>query len=259
LHLLQSRLAPVQIYMPMSFLPLRTSGVDHILAVENVAHDAGVLGVSAEQLVTMPFPMDRQFLAPRRDGELIAAARAGLPAATVVFVTLTRMEKISPRFAVTVIRILGECQDAIFVVAGPNDRSRVESLFAQSAVASRVVVLATVDPHVYGALADVFLDTFGFCQGVSALEAQAKGVPVVHLRCAGLASMADSQRDSALVFDDEDGYIEAAVRLAQNPAERHEYGRRAKGIIDKLTQLDQHAQVIEKTCRRLLDQANARV
>lgn len=247
LAIMHSRIAPVQLFSPMSFVPLLSSGVDGFLLTDNAISDAIEMGVPPEKIVVAPFSTEERFLTPPREKSEIEKARATLPPATMVFGTFARGQKISPIYASVVRTILEACPDSAFFAAGSGDQGELHKIFRDAGCPmSRISLLPVVDVHVYGKLIDVYLETFPIAQGLAAVEVAAKGIPVVHHKSPGLNAIWEKQRDPRCVVETVDEYVRVAVMLASDPNTRAAYGEVAREIVRPVSDVEANARALER-------------
>jgi hypothetical protein len=220
----QLRPAPLQLYMPLGMHPLAAPFYDGYLLYENLGDAPFKLGVPRDRSSIVPWMLDTVFLNPQRSAEQIAAARATLPPGAPVFAAICRMEKVSDPYMETMARVLDAAPQSALLIAGPNDRSRVQRFFDARGLAGRVRVLGSVDPHAFHNAIDIYADTFPMFGGLAPVEAMAKGAPAIYMQEPGVHG-SDDLRDTALKASDVEGYYQIALRLATDPvflAERRE-------------------------------------
>jgi hypothetical protein len=220
----QCRTVPLQLYMPLGLHPLAAPFYDGYLIYENFGDTPYTLGVPRDRTGILPWMLDTVFLNPPRSAEQIAAARAELPPGSPVFAAICRMEKISDAYMETMARVLEAAPQAGLLIAGPNDRSRVQRFFEARGLSARVRVLGSVDAHAFHNAIDVYTDTFPIFGGLAPIEAMAKGAPAIYMEEPGVHG-SDDLRDVSLKAVDTEGYFQIALRLATDPtflAERRE-------------------------------------
>ncbi|MCB2106906.1 MAG: hypothetical protein KDE14_04355 [Rhodobacteraceae bacterium] len=251
LSIFAGRAAPVQMYLSCGFIKWEFDEVDSYLMFNNLMDGVEKWNLPAGKIAPINYPLELKFLNPPVAPEAVAAARAKWPQDAVVMGTLCRMEKVSEPFLNAVAAILEKNPQAIYVVHGPNSRDAVEAFAKTRGHSARLIAQPATDPHIAGHTFDLFLDTFPICGGMACVEAQAKGVPVVHLKSRELESMA-SQRDPALISDTVDGYIEIANALLADPGALQAARERAPSIVAQVTDTVLSArQVEEEALRRL--------
>jgi glycosyltransferase involved in cell wall biosynthesis len=225
----QCRSSPLQLYMPLGLHPLAAPFYDGYLIYENLGDMPFTLGVPRDRSGILPWMLDNVFLNPRRSAEQIAAARAALPPGGPVFAAICRMEKVSDPYMETMARVLDAAPQAGLLIAGPNDRSRVQRFFDARGLSGRVRVLGSVDAHAFHNVIDVFTDTFPMFGGLAPVEAMAKGVPAIYMEEPGVHG-SDDLRDPTLKASDAEGYFRIAFRLATDPTFRAERRGVAKAV-----------------------------
>lgn len=175
------------------------------------------------QKIDRPAADVAQFLASLKE-------RSGIAEPSTIFGVYGRMPKITPEYIDGVEAVLDSSASAIFFAGGSGDASALLAAKAVSRHGDRIVIENSfVDGHLVSAAIDVFLDTFPFPGGMSCVEAQAHGVPVVWRGGtfeAEFAIVAD-QRDPDLRAADARGYVDLALSL-ESPVVR---AKRAEAAI----------------------------
>jgi hypothetical protein len=225
----QCRAVPLQIYMPLGLHPLAAPFYDGYLSYENFGDAPYRLGVPRDRTGILPWMLDPVFLNPPRSPEQIAAARAALPPGSPVFAAICRMEKISDLYMETMARVLEAAPNAGLLIAGPNDRSRVQRFFDARGLSARVRTLGSVDAHAFHNAIDVYTDTFPIFGGLAPIEAMAKGAPAIYMEEPGVHG-SDDLRDVSLKAVDTESYFQIALRLATDPAFLAERREVAKAV-----------------------------
>ncbi len=212
----QCRSTPLQLYMPLGLHPLAAPFYDGYLIYENFGDTPYTLGVPRGRTGILPWMLDNAFLNPPRSTEQIAAARAEMPPGNPVFAAICRMEKISDAYMETMARVLDAAPQAGLLIAGPNDRTRVQRFFDAHGLSARVRVLGSVDAHAFHNAIDVYTDTFPIFGGLAPIEAMAKGAPAIYMEEPGVHG-SDDLRDPELKATDAEGYFQIALRFATDP------------------------------------------
>ncbi|MBI4819514.1 MAG: hypothetical protein HY791_24795 [Deltaproteobacteria bacterium] len=235
------RLAPIQVYFSSGFAQPMTPGLDAYLLVDNHA-PASELEIDEDRAIVIPMPISRRFLSPEVSTTSVEAARLALrlPAGSFVFGNFSRFEKFGAEFIRCAAEILELNPAAVLLLCGRGDRGPSGEAFRELGVADRTRLLGQIDPHVYGQLLDGFLDSHPLCGGLSPLEAQAKGVPVVFMSSPGVRAI-EKQRDPALIASSEAEYVRLAGRLASDGAWLSERKSVARAVADRCTNLERPA------------------
>jgi len=229
--------------MPLGLHTFPAPFFDGYLIYENFGEAPYRLGLPREQTGILPWMLDTVFLNPPRSAEQIAGARAELPPGAPVFACICRMEKVSESYLETMARVLEAAPEAALLVAGPNDRTRVQAFFDSRGLSVRVRVLGSVDAHAFHNAVDVFTDTFPIFGGLAPVEAMAKGVPAIYMEEPGVSG-SDDLRDPALKATDPESYFKIALRLATDPAYLAERRIAAKTVAVSRTDVAATARVI---------------
>ena len=130
--------------------------------------------------------------------------------------SFARMEKFQEPFLKVLQRVLEESDSVKVLLAGPNDRSRVETSLVNFIKSGRALILPSSDAHVLGHCLNLGVDTFPTHSGFSVLELMAKGIPVVAKQDREMDANW-RQRLPASLRKDNNSLIELILELATNP------------------------------------------
>ena len=209
-------------------------------------------------------------------------ARFGLTEHDVVLACIGREEKmLDPAYLDAVAAIMTACPETRFIWTGRPVRSaEVAAELEQRGIAGRCRHLGWLDDTKAAARAlDIFVDSFPFASGFTALEAMAAGKPVVVLRTPeamesssatslvaaydGLTGRPDEQAEVRRLYTDSDGrsllpyvatipeYIALAVRMSRDAAYRDRVGAAGRAYAERFAR-DERT-FAATTCRHLID------
>ncbi len=175
------------------------------------------VGNRTDDFFEIPTYVAPEVLNPKVDSEAVSAAKISLEIEDNDFVigAFARMEKFQTPFLEVLNRVLETCPRVKVLLAGPNDRSRVERAFEESIKTKRVKVLPSSDAHILGNCVMLGIDTFPTHSGFSVLELMAKGVPVVAKNDREMDANW-RQRLPELMRSNEDDLIDLIVDLVNN-------------------------------------------
>jgi predicted O-linked N-acetylglucosamine transferase (SPINDLY family) len=185
----------------------------------------------------VPLAIGRNYQAndsKRTVGRETSRAEAGLPENRFVFCCFSRHYKITEEMFIAWTSILRQAESSVLWLAEDNAFSRSNLLAAsrrEGVSEERIFFCERADPDLYLSrlsLADLFLDTFPYNAGTVASDAIRMGLPLVTLCGRAFASrMAASllHRMGAPrgITTSRAKYTEAAVRLANDPADYARY------------------------------------
>jgi hypothetical protein len=252
--LFETRSAPLQIYLDMGFPEWGGAGVDYTFLGFN--GDAQLTALPPGSCEQIEWRFDDRFVRTPVDPEAVAAQRARFAGARHVFCYVGRLVKLAPEYLLATREILRRVPDTVLYLGGTgDDRELRETLDTFGDMASRVVVDATqVDGPLMMHATDTFLDSFPFFGGLSCLQAQGAGRPVVHLADPrpGYARMQALMRDGAVRATTIGDYIAIAERLAVMPAEWAARSAAAAGVAERGTDVTVCARAIEDVIVRRL-------
>lgn len=251
--LFETRVAPVQAFLDMGFSEWG-GALDYTFL--GFAGDAARQGLDPAHYERIDYRMSSAFVEATVDPAARLQQRDRFRGASHVFGFVGRLVKLSPDYFRAIGGLLARVPDAAVYLGGVGDAASVrQAIDALGDVSSRVVFDAhAVDGQLMVAAVDTFLDTFPFLGGVSCIEAQAAGRPVVHLRDerAGFARFKAVNRDARLLADTVDGYVDIAARLATDPTEWRRASDDARRVAIRATDVVTTAAQLEDAFDRLL-------
>lgn len=122
------------------------------------------------------------FYTPHREATLIEIERQKYPKNAVILGTIGRLIKVDDdTYLETIARIMKHNPQTIYIAAGSGEMRGIEQKVAKLGIADRFYMPGFVDPHIYGNIIDIWLDTFPLKQGESLNEFIAKSKPFVPL------------------------------------------------------------------------------
>jgi len=122
-------------------------------------------------------------LVPERPAAARALRVEFLGGGSVLLGTIARPEKINnPEFLGLVCDLLASSSECRFVWTGESRMLEVQQFFERRGVAGQTVFAGWVDPAACAAAFDLYLDSFPFASGMTAVQAMVLSVPVISLR-----------------------------------------------------------------------------
>jgi hypothetical protein len=170
-----------------------------------------------DKFVEVPRSLNFELINPKIDTKLIKNFKRKYFMSETNFImgTFSRYEKISEDFLAMICNLLENNKNRKIIIAGTNDRSQANKLLKKFINNKQAIVIGFSDVHVLGNCCDVFLDTFPFPCGYSAIEIMAKGKPVLSINSPNLHNYQKSRIDK-LIFDDEKKLDECLIKLESN-------------------------------------------
>jgi glycosyltransferase involved in cell wall biosynthesis len=170
------RLAPVQIFFSMKYHSFAAPEVDAYLT----GGPAGQVFMTAEgREWRVAQTCYRDLFDSGRTGQA-AKIRAALGSDRVILGCLGREQKIdSVPFLAAIAAVLRRTPNALFLWTGRDHVTGIQSALEREGVAAQCRFIGWVDTRVYAQVFDIFLDSFPFPCGVTALQAMAAAKPVV--------------------------------------------------------------------------------
>lgn len=233
---MQQRPVPVQAFHENGFAPWAIPELDLVfLGITQPSQD-----LFDDRVAMVQTPRNTAFVFQRaeRPQAMIDAARerlctrSGVARPSVVYGVYGRMAKITPDYMELIEAILLRDPDAIFFAGGTGRVSPIDAIQRTSPAGRRMVIHNDfIDGHVISECIDIFLDTFPFPGGMSCIEVQARGVPVVWMAPSSDSELGiiAEQRDHRLRARGADHYVELA-RQAADPAAWAMFSDNAVGI-----------------------------
>jgi|GEM_PF-3124002 len=248
---MQRRPARVQAFHENGFAPWAIPELD--LAFMGITKPSPGLFDARVDMVQTPRNTAFVFQKSDRPADIVEAVRkailtgSGVPRPSVVYGFYGRMAKITTAYMAAVEAILLRDPRAIFFAGGTGCISPIVAYRERSKVADQMVIYnAFIDGHVVAECLDVFLDSFPFPGGMSCIEVQARGVPVVWMAApeSDRMSIIDDQRDECLKAHNTYNYAKLASRLA-DPAERAVRADTARAIAHRFSDMRGQAEQVE--------------
>ncbi len=177
----------------------------------------------------------------------LLCAESGVAKPSVVYGVYGRMAKITADYMAQVEAILLSDPDAIFFAGGTGRISPIMACKQPSPVGDRMVIYNDfIDGHVIAECIDVFLDSFPFPGGMSCIEVQARGVPVVWMAPPPESEqlIIGDQRDPRLKARESDHYVALALQAA-DPDQWVGFGATAIGIANRFGDMREQAMQVE--------------
>lgn len=258
---LQRRPVPVQVMHENGFAPWAIPELD--LALMGITKPSSGLFDRRTEMVQTPRNTAFVFQKQPRPQAVIDAVKgvlrteSGVDRPSTVYGFYGRMAKITEDYMAQVEAILLREPTAIFFAGGTGRISPIKAYLGRSPVADRMVIYNDfIDAHLIAECIDVFLDSFPFPGGMSCIEVQARGVPVVWTAPPADKEMSiiGEQRDVALCARDAAAYVDMAVKLA-DPVARAHHGALAHAIAQQFGDMRAQAEIVETHLRATLDKA----
>lgn len=219
--LFATRTAPLQVFFSFGNYQYDVPGIDVRIAL-------GWSGQKTRNLEGRPFYLLPSRMLPQElNPELTAdqltemrQVKASFQGKKVIG-TIGRLVKIdNDDFLTMIIQILTQQQNAVFLACGRGEiepiQERLRKLENGPEIMDRFYFGGHVNPHVYGPVYDVFINTFPFTAGLSLLEVMAKGVPVVSVYQETWAEIL-GMLPSASMTDTAEDCVEKVIQLLDDP------------------------------------------
>lgn len=174
--LMAMRLASVQLFWTLKFHPFRIPEVDGYITYGGWSETSRK--VHGEEWQVVPFLLAKP--GATVDAAAVAAARARFAQHPILFGALARTEKLnSPPYLDAVVQILRDNPDAGYLWTGREQHGGIQQHFDAAGVSGRTHFIGWVDTPLYAQVLDIFLETFPFGCGVTAMQALVAGTPLV--------------------------------------------------------------------------------
>ncbi|MBB5021957.1 hypothetical protein [Desulfurispira natronophila] len=165
-----TRTAPRQLYWSHGSAIYDVNGID-----KRISHI--LLDRWGHTFENFTVPMDAEtFYNPPRDPDAIARERAKYPKDVFILGTIGRLIKLeSDEYLETVAEIMKQHPHTIYIAAGAGGSDYIRNKVKELGISDRFYFPGFVDPHIYGHIIDLWLDTFPLQQGESRSEYASKG------------------------------------------------------------------------------------
>jgi hypothetical protein len=257
--LFETRSAPVQAMCDLGFSAWGGSQLDYQFLCFTTEPEA--FNLNRDRCERVDFRFHERFMSEPFAAADLEAQRQRFRPWRHVFGFVGRLVKLSPEYLQAVRRILARVPDAVFYMGGVGDATIVREAIASFGDQASQVVFdhASVDNRVMSQVIDTFLDTFPFIGGLSCMEAQAAGRPVVFLSDPrpGVSRFQAVMRDRVLRAGSLDDYVTIASRLATDADEWTARAREATRGATRGSDCVTTAAQLEETFDRLIQKAGA--
>lgn len=250
-HLL-NRVAPLQLYWKHSFAPSILEEIDFNFTHSTLPTSKKGQKIEGTDVYFYQQAMLREFYDPPVEDTTIKKLRQKFPEDKILLGCISSSMKIgSKAYLETVFQIMHKNPNTVYIACGGGSFSDIKNEFKKNKLGDRLFSEGHIDPHLYGHVIDIFLDTFPLNNGESIAEYRAKGGVCVKL----LEERPDLERVKAydwilekykekvvengevyfripLTFSMEE-YVETAIRLIRDPILREKVGVAEKILFDE--------------------------
>jgi hypothetical protein len=198
-----------------------------------------------DKFVEVPKSLNFELINPKIDNNIIKNFKRKhfIFETSFVMGTFSRYEKISEGFLEMVSNLLENNKNRKVIIAGTNDRSKANKILKKFINNNQAIVMGFSDVHILGNCCDVFIDTFPFPCGFSAIEIMAKGKPTLTINNPNLHNYKKSRIDE-LIFDNENKLNEGLIELENNSKFYNEMSKKSVKIAQNYDNSEKLAEVI---------------
>ncbi|MCD8554303.1 hypothetical protein [Seleniivibrio sp.] len=164
--LLASRTAPLQLYWDHGNHEYDVNGIDKRICHFNDRYENDF------EFSRFTLPMLPKYLAPEEDIKKTEAAeiKKKLPQHRVVLGSIGRIMKLSDEYLETIAEVLKQNPYAIYLACGDGPIAEKRVKVRELGIEDRFIFTGWVDPHIYGHVIDIYLNTFPLTGGESVNE-----------------------------------------------------------------------------------------
>lgn len=207
-YLLATRTAPVQIFWSHGNYVYDVPGIDARITHGGVEEGTVFKRLSYEGHDFFGFQQTftRERYAPDVGPEVVRALRARFPREALLLGSIGRSIKVeSESYMNAVAQIMTECPDTVYVAVGAGNYGAFrEGLMMRGILGERVFLEGYQNPHPYGYMLDLFLDTFPLQNGESFGEFVAKQGVFVRIHPLVLDTMDAKSTDKSVSLAPDD-------------------------------------------------------
>jgi len=166
-----TRTAPLQVYWSHGNHAYNISDMD-----KKITHCIFDKGLDFEQII---IPFDNNLI-PTIDDKKINEIKECFPKNCLILGSIGRLIKIDNYdYLETIAKIMHNNPNTVFLACGSGDQSSIQEKIEGLGIKDRFYFVGYVDPHIYGSVIDLYLDSFPFRGGESFQEYIAKQKPFV--------------------------------------------------------------------------------
>jgi len=240
-------IAPRQVFWSLKLHPLHFSKVETHICGGHI--DEKIRFYNSKEWVVCPFPLTGSY--GKNNGHSVSTVKANYSKHKVLLGTLAREEKFNSReFLECLVSILKRHPDAKFLYSGRQNAGSLVRAAQAAGVLSQVEFIGWVDTNLYAEAIDIFLETFPFGCGITALQAMSHATPVLShnsedtifgyqlkggIPAAEYLGMSDSDFENLPVITarNSEHYTHLATRLIDDLHFRQKIGERQRAYFEK--------------------------
>lgn len=240
-------MAPRQVFWSLKLHPLHFSKVKLHICGGHIDEEIRVY--NRKEWIVCPFPLTGSY--GENNPQSVATVKANYSTHKVLLGSLAREEKFnSPEFLDCLVSILKKHPDAKFLYSGRQDAGVLVRAAQATGVLAQVEFIGWVDTNLYAEAIDIFLETFPFGCGITALQAMSHATPVLSYNAedtifgyqlkggipdAQYMGMSNNDFENLPVMTarDSEHYIRLATRLIDDQHFRRKVGERQRAYFEK--------------------------
>lgn len=209
------------------------------------------VGNRGKDIYKIPSYLDLEIINPKVDPKAVESLKVelGITGSDFVIGQFARMEKFQEPFLKLIKEILDAVPNSKVILAGPNDRGRVENALSNFIPSGRAIILPPSDVHVLGHCLNIGLDTFPNHSGFSIIEMMAKGIPVVSIEDEEMNTIAEMHPEDIYVKNTNDA-LATIISLAND---KEFYSRKKKNISSFIHKFDKGIDFLKKIDTLILE------
>lgn len=236
--LFTNRTASKQIYWSHGNYTYTVEGIDK--KITHGIFDNKVIDKGFEKFTSFLLPCEMETYDRPVEESLVLSTRDKFPKDMIILGSIGRLVKLnSDKYLNLVIEILQKFENTIYIACGSGETDNIKKQLPSS-IKERFYFTGQINPHLYGHIIDIFLDTFPLEHGNSKWEFVSKngGKPLVMLKT--------KNNESLIEFFLEKGFLKDNIAIADTTLEYKQY-------VEKLISSENYRKKVSEVCYYVIE------
>jgi hypothetical protein len=243
--LFESRIAPIQMYISWGWHYWSLKNLERFIIPQGHTTNIARFSLVAKNIY---FKLDKRFLKKVFSQKEILNERAKYPKDKIILGATQRLVKITDAYLEALKTILVHNDDAVMILAGNGDRSKIETFIQKNHLEARFFLPGYVDSFLYTYIYDIYVNTFDFPGGNSVVEAMANNTVVVTL----LNNNWDNNEIMGMCVNTEKEFMQTVDKLINDRNYYQEEKEKAKEVYEWFSDVKTPAKELEDNFKDLI-------